>query len=113
MLQATGSAATLWSQASSVKVTSGATGKGVHDGGQRFAVRFHALFMAGTFGILLPLGVIYLRVLEKVMWHAFNQAFAVVVVLIGGVLGIYCSRLYNKASAMATMFEHVNGLFSV
>lgn len=57
---------------------------------------FHALLMAGTFVILFPLGVLWLRVFEKVMLHWLNQTFAVFVLVVGAGLGIYVGRLYNK-----------------
>ncbi|KAI9717921.1 MAG: hypothetical protein M1812_004448 [Candelaria pacifica] len=110
MVQATGDPESLWNQTSSINVTSGATSKGFHDSGQGYAAPLHALFMAGSFGVLFPLGVIYLRVLEKVMWHAFNQAFAVLVVSIGAALGIYSSRLYNKVIKMPKDFRYIKRL---
>jgi len=76
--------------------TSGAAPVGNARVDHGYGSAFHALLMAGTFVILFPLGVLWLRVFEKVMLHWLNQTFAVFVVIVGAGLGIYVSLLYNK-----------------
>ena len=59
-------------------------------------IPLHALFMAGTFVILLPLSVIFLRVFERVTWHRLNNMVATVLLVAGAAIGLYESTLYNK-----------------
>jgi len=59
----------------------------------------HAIFTCGAFIILMPLGVIYLRVLERVRWHWMNQVLAFAGAFIGGGIGIYLSTTYNKSKS--------------
>jgi hypothetical protein len=59
---------------------------------------FHALLMVGTFVILFPLGVLWLRVFDKVMLHWLNQAFGVLLIIVGAGIGIYIGLMYNKVS---------------
>lgn len=59
----------------------------------------HSLLMCGTFVILFPIGVVFLRLLEKVMWHAIMQGIGVVFIVIGVGLGIYVGREYNQVSS--------------
>lgn len=55
----------------------------------------HSVLMCGTFVILFPLGFIFLRVLEKVEWHAIMQTVGLVLILAGMGLGIWLGREYN------------------
>lgn len=59
---------------------------------------FHALLMVGTFVILFPLGVLWLRVFDKVLLHWLNQAFGVLLIIVGAGIGIYIGLMYNKVS---------------
>lgn len=58
----------------------------------------HAVLMGGTFVILFPIGVVFLRLLEKVKWHAWIQSIGVVLAVIGLGVGIYLGREYNHVS---------------
>lgn len=59
--------------------------------GHDYARAFHALLMIGSFLLLFPLGVVYLRIFEKVLLHWMNQAFAAFLILAGAIIGITIS----------------------
>jgi hypothetical protein len=62
-----------------------------------WSLLFHGLCMGGTFVLLLPLGIIYLRIFERIRLHIFNQTIGLVFITIGFALGIKVSSLYLKA----------------
>ncbi|KAF2186466.1 iron reductase domain protein [Zopfia rhizophila CBS 207.26] len=57
----------------------------------------HSLMMGGTFVVLFPMGVVFLRLLEKVKWHAWVQGAGMVIVVMGVGLGLYLGRFYNHS----------------
>ncbi|KAF2258957.1 CBD9-like protein [Lojkania enalia] len=57
----------------------------------------HAALMCGAFVLLFPIGVVFLRVLERVRWHAWMQGFGLVIAVIGVGVGIYLGREYNHS----------------
>ncbi|KAF2247367.1 iron reductase domain protein [Trematosphaeria pertusa] len=65
----------------------------------------HSLLMCGTFVILFPIGVVFLRLLEKVMWHAIMQGIGVVFIVIGVGLGIYVGREYNQSRTVRSAHQ--------
>lgn len=69
---------------------------------QNYTAIIHAVIMVGCFLGLLPLGVIFLRVLNKVRWHAVNQSLALVGIVIGAGIGIYDSTRYNRVCMAKT-----------
>lgn len=60
----------------------------------------HAVFMGGAFVILFPLGVIFLRLVEKVRWHAWMQGTSAAIAVFGVGIGIYLGRQYNHVSRL-------------
>ncbi|KAF2675870.1 hypothetical protein K458DRAFT_197029 [Lentithecium fluviatile CBS 122367] len=58
----------------------------------------HSLLMCGTFVVVFPMGVVFLRVLEKVRWHAYMQGVGTVLVAGGVGMGVYAGREYNQVS---------------
>lgn len=76
--------------------TSGAASVGNARIDHEYGSAFHALLMVGTLVILFPLGVMWLRIFNKVILHWLNQTFAVLMVIVGAGIGIYISLLYNK-----------------
>ena len=58
----------------------------------------HAAAMCGAFVMIFPIGVVMLRVLEKVMFHAGVQALGVLVSIVGVAIGLYLSMMYNHVS---------------
>lgn len=65
-----------------------------------FASPAHAVLMAGTFVILFPLGIVWLRIFGKVRLHWLTQAIGVLVIFIGAVTGILLSKQYNRVSKL-------------
>lgn len=53
--------------------------------------------MSGSFILLMPVGVIFLRILERVRWHWMNQFLAMAIALIGTGLGLYLASMFNKS----------------
>ncbi|KAI9767457.1 MAG: hypothetical protein M1840_005686 [Geoglossum simile] len=65
----------------------------------------HALLMLGTFVILLPVGVLLLRIIQKPKLHSIAQVFGTIIVLIGGGLGIFLSYSYNLTRTFTTAHQ--------
>ena len=61
-----------------------------------YAAIAHALSTTIAFVVLMPLGILSLRVLEKVRWHWINQVAASCIALAGGGIGIYLSMTYEQ-----------------
>ncbi|KAF2662027.1 iron reductase domain protein [Lophiostoma macrostomum CBS 122681] len=57
----------------------------------------HSVLMCGTFVILFPLGVIFLRIVEEVKWHAWMQGSGSVLLVAGVGVGVYASKEYNHS----------------
>lgn len=58
----------------------------------------HSILMCGTYIILFPLGVIFLRIVDQVKWHAWMQASGSILLIGGAGIGIYASKEYNHVS---------------
>ncbi|KAF6825602.1 cellobiose dehydrogenase [Colletotrichum plurivorum] len=67
------------------------------DGRRDLKSIFHALLMVGGFVFLMPIGVVLLRFGNMVRWHGINQGVAVLIVLVGFVLGVLTSFWYNRS----------------
>ncbi|KAI9814681.1 MAG: hypothetical protein M1832_005680 [Thelocarpon impressellum] len=63
------------------------------------ASKVHAIFMAFSFVVLLPLGVMWLRYFGKITLHWLNNMVAVVCILVGMGLGVKASMQYNKSKS--------------
>ncbi|KAJ5811945.1 hypothetical protein N7474_008246 [Penicillium riverlandense] len=60
----------------------------------------HALCLCGAFILLMPSGVILLRVFPKsVRWHWVNQTISTGLSLIGIVIGFYLSTMFTKSQS--------------
>ncbi|KAF2786223.1 iron reductase domain protein, partial [Melanomma pulvis-pyrius CBS 109.77] len=57
----------------------------------------HSLIMCGVFVILFPIGVVFLRLLEMVKWHAWMQGIGAACALCGVGLGIWAGLEYNHS----------------
>ncbi|KAH8698675.1 hypothetical protein BGW36DRAFT_396389 [Talaromyces proteolyticus] len=58
----------------------------------------HAIALCTTFVLLMPAGVVQLRVLPaSVRWHWVNQSLATILAGIGGVIGLWLSTMFNKS----------------
>ncbi|KAK5010594.1 hypothetical protein LTR28_008854 [Elasticomyces elasticus] len=79
------------------KTEIGATQKGSPRVDHDYAILVHAIVMCVAFVLIMPFGVVLLRVLETVRWHAWNQAVAALLVVLGTAIGIYWSGTYNRS----------------
>jgi len=61
-----------------------------------FSPALHACVMILAFVGLMPVGILILRIMNSPRWHGFNQAFSAVVAIIGALLGVYISTMYNR-----------------
>jgi hypothetical protein len=68
----------------------GGSKSGSSSGGSshHLARTIHAIVMLASFLFLYPLGVIYLRILEKVWLHWLNQTFATLCIVVAAAIGI-------------------------
>ncbi|RDI82532.1 hypothetical protein Vi05172_g7305 [Venturia inaequalis] len=57
----------------------------------------HAFAMGLTFVIIFPLGVFFLRILERVKLHIYTQTFGFFLVTLGVISGFAVSRSYNRS----------------
>lgn len=58
----------------------------------------HALCLCGTFVVMMPLGVIFLRIFPRsVRWHWINQTLSSVITAMGFIIGIYLSTIFTKS----------------
>lgn len=67
-----------------------------------FSAPLHAAIMIFAFLVLLPFGLVIVHAFGWVKWHAINQAFATILVLVGFGLGIYIGRQYNRTKGFNT-----------
>lgn len=72
---------------------------------------FHATFMVMGVIVLLPLGVVFLRVGKWARLHGFNQLIAMIVIMAAVALGIadsfYYRRVSKKNSLESTITKHI------
>lgn len=78
--------------------TDGATELGDPTNDSDFASPAHAVFMAGTFVILFPLGTVWVRIFGSVRLHWLTQVLGVLAIFIGAAIGINLSKQYNRVS---------------
>jgi len=95
MIQAQGVAAV----PTDVLINTGATMVGSPSSDNDYIAIVHAVFVCIAFVIMMPLGVIFLRIFEKVRWHWINQLLALSVAFVGFVIGIFLSTTYNKSKS--------------
>ncbi|KAK8071161.1 hypothetical protein PG997_011364, partial [Apiospora hydei] len=70
----------------------------------------HAIIMVFVFVGLFPFGTLVLRLGNWVRWHAINQGFGGVLVIIGFGLGADVSKLYNRSKNFSSAHQ-VIGIF--
>lgn len=63
-----------------------------------WALIIHAVLLCGSFVILFPIGVVFLRVLDKVKWHAYMQGVGLLLIIVGVGLGLGASGQYVHVS---------------
>jgi hypothetical protein len=74
------------------------TKQGTSKTDHEFGSSAHAFVMGLCFIVILPLGVFFLRVLEKVNLHMFAQTFGLFLVVVGTISGVVVSMSYNRVS---------------
>ena len=78
-----------------------------------WTLMFHAIAMAGTFTVVLPLGIIYIRIFNKVRLHIVNQTLAVFAVTLGLVAAVKVSALYIKSRSYGSAHQIIGILVCV
>ncbi|WYZ41732.1 hypothetical protein EsH8_V_000627 [Colletotrichum jinshuiense] len=78
-------------------VNEGTNQVSANDGRRDYKSIFHAILMVGALALLLPIGVVLLRLGDMVRWHALNQGVALLLVIVGFVLGILTSFWYQRS----------------
>jgi protein-S-isoprenylcysteine O-methyltransferase Ste14 len=63
-----------------------------------WAGAMHAFLMCGTFIVIFPLGVVFLRLLDRVKWHGWMQTVGLGFLLAGLGMGIWAGTMYNQVS---------------
>lgn len=63
-----------------------------------FAESAHTFVMLLSFVIVIPLGIFFIRTLERVKIHMMLQTLALILIVVGFVTGIVISRLYQRVS---------------
>lgn len=61
-----------------------------------FTPVLHAVLMIVAFFGLMPIGLLILRIMNSVKWHAINQSLSAAVALVGMFVGVYCGTMYNR-----------------
>lgn len=78
------------------------TGIITHD--RNYGEGTHGWLMVGTFLVLFPAGMIFIRAFEQTTYHVIFQSVGTLFVLIGAICGLLISHLYNRVSA----FKHTH-----
>jgi hypothetical protein len=58
----------------------------------------HSLIMCGVYVLLFPIGVVFLRLIEKVKWHAWMQGVGTAFAFLGVGFGVWAALEYNQVS---------------
>lgn len=74
-----------------------------------FLPALHGALTIIAFVGLMPIGLLILRIMNSVKWHALNQSLSAAVALIGVFVGIYCGTLYNRSRS----FNSAHQLFGL
>jgi hypothetical protein len=56
----------------------------------------HAILMCSTIVVLFPIGVVFLRLLENVIWHAWMQGVGCLFIVTGVGVGVWAGKQYNQ-----------------
>lgn len=61
---------------------------------------FHGALMIFAFVVIMPVGLLILRVMHSVKWHAWNQGASAGVSILGTIMGIVAGSQYNRVSQL-------------
>lgn len=70
-----------------------------------FSGPLHAALMIISFVVVMPVGIVLLRVYSSVKWHGLNQFISAAVALIGAFVGVYCATMYNRVRQVTTFWS--------
>ncbi|KAF2138353.1 iron reductase domain protein [Aplosporella prunicola CBS 121167] len=84
----------------------GSNKKGFRDDGKTYGTPAHGLLMCVSFLFVFPIGVLCLRVMERVKLHFGTQVVGSGLVIIGMALGLWIGQTYNKS-------KHVNSAHQI
>ncbi|RHZ48871.1 hypothetical protein CDV55_102007 [Aspergillus turcosus] len=74
----------------------------------------HAVALCGAFILLMPTGVVLLRVAPgSVRWHWVNQTVASVIAIIGVMIGFWLSTLYTKSQSFNSAHQIIGLLVAI
>lgn len=74
----------------------------------------HALALCGAFILLMPTGVVLLRVAPgSVRWHWVNQTVASVIAVIGVLIGFWLSTMYTKSQSFNSSHQIIGILVAI
>lgn len=97
MKQATGGAGGI---PSSLMTATGSKQDGNPSHDSNWPAIIHGLAVCVAFVILMPVGVIFLRIFpSSVRWHWVNQTFASILAIVGILFGFYLSTMYTKSES--------------
>jgi H+/Cl- antiporter ClcA len=110
MLRATGGSG---SPPTSYAAAAGSAEVGNPSTDSNWASIIHAVATTAAFVLLMPAGIIFLRVLpENVRWHWINQSLALGLAVVGGGIGIYLSSMFNKSKSYNSSHQ-ILGLLAI
>jgi hypothetical protein len=74
----------------------------------------HAIALCGAFILLMPTGVVLLRVAPgSVRWHWVNQTAASIIAIIGVMIGFYLSTMYTKSQSFSSAHQIIGLLVAL
>ncbi|OQD85222.1 hypothetical protein PENANT_c010G11750 [Penicillium antarcticum] len=66
----------------------------------------HAICLCGAIFLLMPTGVIFLRISPKsVRWHWINQSLSSAIAIIGTIIGFYLSTMFTKSQTYGSAHQ--------
>lgn len=103
MVRATGGSGVL---PTSYKTTVGSAVNGEISTDSNWPSIIHALCLCGALILLMPTGVVFLRISPgSVRWHWINQSLATVIAGIGIAIGFYLSTMYTKSQSYGSAHQ--------
>lgn len=78
--------------------TSGTVQVSSKDSDSDFASPFHGALMIFAFVVVMPVGLLILRVMHSVKWHGLNQSVSAGMALLGTIMGLVAGAEYNRVS---------------
>lgn len=84
----------------SVATPGGATAAGAAVLTSNYPSIIHAVLITIPLTLFMPIGIMFLRISPgSVRWHWVNQTLSSIMALVGGLIGIFVSTLFNKSKS--------------